>query len=141
MPVEVVKNQEGTVVVARFFGRLTEADIVHAIRLAFATGHAEPGLDRIVIIEPTAEAHELDSRALRRIQKCVHSEEMRGSAEISFRSVFVHSSPLHTPLLRLYTALWDELALPGVQFYVASTLAEAVRFLGVRPPTPGDLPK
>jgi len=141
VPVEVVRNHEETVVVARFFGRLTEPDIKRAIQMAFATGRAEPGLDRIVIIEPTAEVHELDSAALRRIQTCVHHEEVRGSAEVSFRSVFVHSSPLHTPLLRLYKAIWDELALPGVEFHVASSLAEASRLLGVRPPPLNDLSK
>ena len=118
----------------RFFGQLDEAAITDMVKQAFSTGGAEPGVDRIIVIEPSTEVHDLDSGALRRIQLCVQKEEQRSGQEVSFRTVFVHSSPMHTPLLLLYKAIWDERALPGVEFFVASSLAEAAGILGVELP-------
>lgn len=141
MPVDISRSRQGTVVIARFSGHLSEADVRQAITLAFATGRAEPGMDRLVVIESTAEVHEVDTVALQRIRRCVHQEETRSSANPSFRSVFVYSSPLHAPLLQLYKAIWDQLGLPGVEFFVAPTLAEAARLLGVPPPELEDIPE
>lgn len=135
MPIEVARNQEGTVAVAHCFGKLTEADVKNAIKFAFSSGLIEPSLDRIVTIDPTAELHELDSATLRRIQQCVVSQELCGNSEVRFRSVLVHSSPLQMQLLLLYKTIWDELALSGIEFFIASNLEEAWITLG-RPPSP-----
>jgi hypothetical protein len=133
VPIEVARNRENTVAVAHCFGKLTEADVKNAINFAFSSGLIEPSLDRIVTIDPTAELHELDSATLRRIQQCVVSQELRGNRAGRFRSVLVHSSPLQMQLLQLYKAIWDELALPGVEFFIASNLKEAWITLGRRP--------
>ena len=135
MPIEVARTLEGTVAVAHCFGKLTEADVKNAIKFAFSSGLIEPSLDRIVTIDPTAELHELDSATLRRIQQCVVSQELCGNSEVRFRSVLVHSSPLQMQLLLLYKTIWDELALSGIEFFIASNLEEAWIALG-RPPSP-----
>jgi hypothetical protein len=42
---------------------MTGADIRQAITLAFATGPAKSGMDRLIVIEPKAEVLEVDTAA------------------------------------------------------------------------------
>ena len=134
MPIELARNPEGTLVVVYCFGNLTEADVVNSLNFAFGTGQIEPGLDRIVTIDPATELHELGVEALRRIQRHVLKKELGNGTELRFRSVLVHSSPMQRHLLQLYKAIWDEMELPQVRFSIVPSEDEAWRILGL-PPT------
>lgn len=133
MPIDYARNQEGTVAVAYCFGKLTEADVLNSLSFAFGSGHIEPGLDRIVTVDPAAELHELDIEALRRIQQHVFNEELRNGPEVGFRSVLVHSSPMQRHLMQLYKAIWDAMKLPQVEFSIVPSEDEAWRILGLAP--------
>ena len=129
MPIEFIRNPEGTIAVAYCFGELSEADISNSISFAFGSGQAEPGLDRIVTFDPATKLHELDTTALRSIQRRVLEFERRNGREACFRSVLVYSSPMQQHLMQLYKAIWDELGLPGVEFFVVASEEEAWKLL------------
>ena len=133
MPIEIAKTRDGTVAVAYCFGNLTEADVCDSISFAFGSRRIEPGLDRIVTIDPDAELHKLDIEALRSIQRRILERERRDGGEACFRSVLVHSSPMQKHLWQLYKAIWDVLDLPGVEFSIVASEDEAWEILGSEP--------
>lgn len=133
MPIEIAKNGDGTVAIARCFGTLSEADVSGAIDIAFGSRRIEPSMDRIITFDPDAELHELDFHALRSIQRLVLKRELQGGGKVCFRSVLVHSSPMQMQIMELYKAIWDSLDLPGVEFFVVASKAEAWETLGSVP--------
>ena len=133
MPVEIARNGDGTVAVAYCFGKLTATDVSDSVNVAFSARGIEPGMDRIVTIDPAAGLQDLDIDALRRIQRRILDQELQDGGEAAFRSVLVHSSPMQMRLLRLYKAIWDALNLPGVEFFVVESEDEGWEILGSVP--------
>lgn len=133
MPVEISTTPDGSVVIAYCFGKLTEADVAESVAFAFGKRQIRPSMDRIVKLDPAVELHELEYETLQRIQQRILDHELQDGGEVSFRSCLVHSSPVQKILLDLYKAIWDELALPGVEFLVVASEDEAWRLLGLKP--------
>ena len=133
MPVEFSTTQDGSVAVAYCFGKLTEGNVTEAIAFAFGERQIRPSMDRVVKLDAATELHELEYETLQRIQKKILDHELQAGREVGFRSFLVHSSPIQKSLLDLYKAIWDELALPGVEFIVVASEEEAWNALGSKP--------
>ena len=133
MPVEISTTRDGSIAIAYCFGKLTEANVTESVAFAFGERQIRPSMDRIVKLDPAVELHELEYDTLQRIQRRVLDHELQDGGEVSFRSCLVHSSPLQKILLDLYKAIWDELALPGVEFLVVASEDEAWKALGLKP--------
>ena len=69
MPVEVTRNRDSHFVEVKCYGKLTVADVSESLDTAFGTHLIEPGLDRVVFLDPRAQLHELDLEALQRIKR------------------------------------------------------------------------
>ena len=106
---------------------------MEAVAVAFSSKIFEPGLNRIVTLDPSVELHQLNAEALRRIREHIAAEEQRGGRSARFRSVLVATTDEQSFVLRLYKAVWEALKLPGVEFIVVSTEAAAWEWLE-RPP-------
>lgn len=115
--------------VARCDGRVLEAEIHEAIAFSFEKLRIPPGIDRLVLVDPTADLAAIDAEALHRIHDHVFDLSGRDAAP-AFRSVLVTPSPFHRPIAELYKAIWDSHRLPGVEFWVMTTPDEAARLLG-----------
>ena len=133
MPVEISTTQDGSVAIAYCFGILTEANVAESIAFAFGERRIRPSMDRIVKFDPAVELHELEYETLQRIQQRILDHELTGGGEVGFRSCLIHSSPIQKVLLDLYKAIWDELALPGVEFLVVASEDEAWKALDLQP--------
>ena len=129
MPIELSVTGDGTIALAHCFGTLTETDCLEAVRFAFATQHMQPGRDRIVTIEKGAQLHKLDFDVLKSIQECVLEEETRGGGTPRFRSVLVFKSPPQENILKLYQAIWQDLHLPDVEYFVTDNEDVALKIL------------
>jgi hypothetical protein len=115
--------------VARCDGLVLESEIHAAIDFSFEVWHMQPGTDRLVLVEPTADLGGIDAEALHRIHE--HVFDLSGQhAAPAFRSVLVTPSPFHRPVAELYKAIWDSHRLPAVDFWVVTTPEEAARLLG-----------
>jgi len=133
MPVEFSMSQDGSIAVAYCFGKLTEANVAESITFAFGERKIQPSMDRIVKFDPAVELHELEYETLQRIRQRILDYELQDGRDVSFRSCLIHSSPVQKILLDLYKAIWDELALPGVEFLVVASEDEAWEALGLQP--------
>jgi len=138
VPLLIVRNTDNTVAIAKFFGRLTCDDVVEAVEFAFGSQDIEPGLDRIITIDPRAELDELDARALRIVREQILKREGLNNGGSGFRSVLVEQSPDQYFILNLYKAIWEELCFAEVEFHVVSSEQEAWRLLESSPLVPGE---
>ena len=131
MPISIHVHDTQRLAVARCDGVVLEAEIHDAVRFSFEVERVPGGIDRIVFVEPTADLRALDADALHRVQ--AHVLQLSGGPDAlpAFRSVLVNPSPFHRPIAELYKAIWDSYRLPGVEFAVVTTLAEATRLLGL----------
>ncbi len=129
MPVEIFNTDDGAVALVRCYGNLTEADLRASVEHAFSQRLVKPHQDRIVMIDQDAGMGELDTKALKNIQQQVLEEETRDGSGARFRSVLVYSAPLQEDLLKLYRALWNDLNLPGVEFFVVDRKDVAMEIL------------
>ena len=129
MPIELSVTGDGTIALAHCFGKLTASDCREAVRFAFATQRMQPGKDRIVTIEKGAQLHNLNLDMLKSIQECVLEEETRGGGAPCFRSVLIFKSPPQENILKLYQAIWQDLNLPNVEFFVTDNEDEALKIL------------
>jgi hypothetical protein len=133
MPFTVDLYETDNLAVAHCDGLVLENEIHDAIEFSFTSEGAPGGIDRVVRVEPTADLRELDAEALHRIQSHVfRAGHARGSLS-AFRSVLIAPSPFHLPIAELYKAIWDSQRLPGVEFFVVASAAEAARILGLPP--------
>ncbi len=116
--------------VAHCDGQVLESEIHEAIDFSFDLARLPDGIDRIVLVEPTADLRALDAEVLHRIQERMLERSSPAGAP-AFRSVLVTPSPFHRPIAELYKAIWDSHRLPGVEFWVVATPEEAARVLGL----------
>jgi hypothetical protein len=131
MPFTVDVHEQHGLAVAYCDGLVREEEVFYAIEFSFASNVVRGGIDRVVRIEPTADLRQLDAEALHRIQSHVFDVSNAQGGLAAFRSVLIASSPFHRPIAELYKAIWDSQQLPGVEFSVVTTMAEATTMLGL----------
>ena len=130
MTIEITRNENTDILVARVTGRVSAADVQRSIEIAVLNRVGEPGMDRIIIVDRQALLDDLTLENLIRIQQQVLANQTRDAAEPAFRSVLVADERVHRGLFDLYRALWANLGFPKVQISIADTEQAALKWLG-----------
>ena len=130
MTVEITRNENTDILVARVTGRVSAADVRRSIEIAILNRVIEPGIDRIVIVDRQALLNDLTFNNLARIEQQILAMETRDAAEPSYRCAFVADEREHRGLIDLYRALWANLGFPKVQMSIVDTEQAALKWLG-----------
>ena len=130
MTVEITRNENTDILVARVTGRVSAADVRRSIEIAILDRVIEPGIDRIVIVDRQALLNDLTFNSLTRIEQQILAMETRDAAEPSYRCAFVADEREHRGLIDLYRALWANLGFPKVQMSIVDTEQAALKWLG-----------
>lgn len=130
MTIEMTRDENTDIFVARVTGRVSTADLQRSIEFAILNKLIEPGIDRIIIVDRQALLDDLTFDNLTRIQQQLHAMETRDAAEPAFRCAFVADEREHRGLFDFYHALWASLGFSKVQMSIVDTEQAALRWLG-----------
>lgn len=123
------RSRDERVSLALHFGGFDIGQVIREIGRAYRTGDLEPGIDSVVVLDPSAAPGDVGLSDIAEINACVAAHEMGGAA-LGYRSVFVAPDRASRIFAQVYTASWTIVPNLFPRHTVMDDLASAEAFFG-----------
>ena len=129
------RSRDERVCLALHFGGFDIDQVIREIGRAYRTGDLEPGIDSLVVLDPSVAPADVGLSDIVAINACVAAHELgaaqaAGGAELGYRSVFVAPDRASRIFAHIYTASWTIVPDLSPRHMVLDDIAAAEAALG-----------